>query len=384
MNIIVNSIDSLIEKLEYIKIFNTNIASCIFNIDMFISSLKDLNNMIGIESVKKSIIIQVKYIIFQKFFMLSDNNISYEHNMLHTVIYGPPGVGKSQIGIILCKIWMSLGIIKINYIKSYVDPNIIVSNIHNKLISIINNDTNINSVKLELNYIIDYIQKSKENQDLNDTIPDLNPENYIKIVNRDDFISGYLGQTSHKTKKLLNECRGKILFIDESYSLINGEKDSYGQEAITVLNEFMSKYPGEIIIIFAGYKNKLDETLFNYQPGLRRRFKWNFDIDSYTPNELASIFKNQILSNGWSIEFSINIVQFFIENISYFPSFGGDTLKLCYDCKLCHSEYIFNNNFQLPNKIISNDSFKRGYRLYLDNFISNNNNHDFNNYNIYI
>ena len=391
MNVVPNSIESLIEKLIYLKQFNTNtnIVSCIFNMDMLIVSLKELNNMIGLNSVKNSIVIQIKYIIFQKVFSLSDSNVSLEHNILHTILYGPPGVGKTKIGMLLCKIWMSLGIIRINNTKNVIDPLLIINNVQSKLSYILQNNlyNNSDSIKLELNLLLDYISNyNHQNSNINNM--DFNPENYIKIVNRDDFISNYLGQTYSKTKKLLNDCRGKILFIDESYSLVSGEKDSYGQEALSVLNEFMSKYPNEIIVIFTGYKDKLDETIFLYQPGLKRRCKWNFNVNSYTPIELSHIFIEQLNSSNWSLDSSIDISHFFSKNISYFPSFGGDTLKLAYDCKLCHSEYIFNNNFNIEHqntaKIISFESFNKGFDLYLANFNSSNHINNYDRYSIYI
>ena len=196
----------------------------------------------------------------------------------------------------------------------------------------------------------------------------------IKIANRQDFVAGYLGQTAMKTLKLLEDCRGKVLFIDEAYSLINGEKDSYGQEAVSILNQYMSEHRDEIIVIFSGYKDKLNETIFYYQPGLERRCKWNFNVEKYTGKELSQIFKLQLEKTGWNLDLDScdQIKNFFDTHISQFPCFGGDTLKLSFDCKLCHSEDIFDNYIQ-PYKTISLHAFNKAYKMYLKNKTNNDN-----------
>lgn len=94
----------------------------------------------------------------------------------------------------------------------------------------------------------------------------------IKVVTRADFVDRYVGWTSPKTIKLLEENLGKVLFVDEAYSLINGPHDEFGMEALTALNLFLSQRPREIIVVFAGYKDLLQTGVYSVQPGLKRRF----------------------------------------------------------------------------------------------------------------
>jgi hypothetical protein len=104
----------------------------------------------------------------------------------------------------------------------------------------------------------------------------------VRIVTRADLVGEFVGHTAPKCLKVLNECLGGVLIIDEAYSLYHGDKDSFGFEAITIINEFVSKHPNEIILILIGYQDKLAETLFAGQPGLERRCTWYIDVEEYT------------------------------------------------------------------------------------------------------
>jgi hypothetical protein len=75
----------------------------------------------------------------------------------------------------------------------------------------------------------------------------------VRIVQRADLVAEYVGQTAPKTRKVLDECLYGVLIIDEAYSLYNGERDTFGEECITVINQYMSEHAGEIIIILIGY-----------------------------------------------------------------------------------------------------------------------------------
>jgi hypothetical protein len=187
----------------------------------------------------------------------------------------------------------------------------------------------------------------------------------IKIVSREDFVGGFLGQTAMKTEKLLKDSIGKVLFIDEAYSLINDEKDSYGREALCVLNRFMSEHPSELIIIFAGYKEMLDSTIFYYQPGLKRRCAWNFEIKGYSENGLAKIFESQLKENDWALDPKLDIVKFFKNHLNEFPNYGGDTLRLAFYTKICYSSEVFDNSY--PNeKVIDEKILNRAFKYLQD------------------
>ena len=177
-----------------------------------------------------------------------------------------------------------------------------------------------------------------------------------------------MGQTAIKTEKLLNSSIGKVLFIDEAYSLINDDRDSYGREALTVLNRFMSEHSHDIVIIFAGYKDLMESTIFKYQPGLKRRCSWIFEIKGYTENGLSEIFIKQLEKESWTLSPDINIVDFFKTNLKDFPAYGGDTQRLVFYCKICYAHEIFDHNLEnnkMINETVLNKALKylKQYRI---------------------
>lgn len=163
----------------------------------------------------------------------------------------------------------------------------------------------------------------------------------MTIVGRADLVGEYQGHSAVKTLNVLKANLGKVVFIDEAYSLINGDRDNFGQEALTTLNQFMSEHANEIIIIFAGYKELMKKTIFEAQPGLRRRCSSVFEIPGYTPKALGKIFKNQIEKNGWQLQDGINLESFFKRHEKDFSSYGGDTQKLGFFSKMTYSEFKF-------------------------------------------
>ena len=162
-----------------------------------------------------------------------------DDDYLHTVLYGPPGTGKTEVATILGKIYTKLGILE--------------------------NGT------------------------------------FVKVT-RSDFIAGYLGQTALKTRKLVEENLGGVIFIDEAYAMGNQEKrDSFSKEALDTLCELLSDHKRDLMVIIAGYKEELDKCFFSYNPGLESRFAWQFDLRKYTPLELSLIFKKKVLDADWKL-----------------------------------------------------------------------------------
>lgn len=174
----------------------------------------------------------------------------------------------------------------------------------------------------------------------------------IKVVSREDFVDQYVGWTAPKTKKLLTENIGKVLFVDEAYSLVEALDDKFGVEAATTLNLFMSQHPNEIIVIFAGYKNLLEKGIFTAQPGLKRRFMYHFHCDGYTPEQLFKIFKTQLAKKGWGVTDDVEAIKVFIREKDAFPFSGGDTERLTHYAKVEHSkEYMKKGEGMKLNKL---------------------------------
>ena len=100
-------------------------------------------------------------------------------------------------------------------------------------------------------------------------------KNVLKRLYVLTFIAGYLGQTAIKTKDMVKDCLGGVLFIDEAYALGNPEKrDSFAKECIDTLCEALSDHKDNLMVIIAGYEEELKSCFFDYNQGLDSRFTW--------------------------------------------------------------------------------------------------------------
>jgi len=261
-------------------------------LNKMVPSLENLNNMIGMKRVKYDI---VDHIIF--YLQKLDNK---NKDMLHTVIEGPPGVGKTELGKILAKIYLQMGILK---------------------------------------------------------------NNIFKKVSRPDLVAKYLGQTAIKTEELIKSCTGGVMFIDEIYSLGNSEQiDSFSKEAIDTLNLKLTEMKNDFVCIVAGYPREIDECFFSYNPGLNSRFPIRFSIDPYTPKELLLIFKKIVKDNEWQVVENIKL-EFFKKNYKEFKNYGRDMETLFSKCKRAHSRRIFTENDPIK-KLINNDDLEEAFKMF--------------------
>lgn len=292
--IIDREINSLNDLIELGKLYDSNKT---YNIDLYILNklvepLIELNNMIGMETVKQDM---VDHILFRIQKLDSDNQ-----DMMHTVIQGPPGVGKTEVARIIGKVYLAMGILR--------------------------------------------------------------NEKFIK-ARRSDLIAGYLGQTAKATQKIIDSANGGILFIDEVYSLGNNEKrDSFSKECIDTINENLTEKKTDFICIIAGYKEEINNCFFAYNPGLERRFPIRFTIEPYKPNEIFLIFKKKVIDNEWSLDDSIQ-VKFFEDNYDNFKFYGGDMEVLFSKCKRAHSRRVFASVNSEKKKLNIKD-LERGYELF--------------------
>lgn len=252
--------------------------TCTYNIDVktlhrLVEPLTELNGMIGMETIKQEMVDHILYTI-QDFDL-------YNKTMMHTVIEGPPGAGKTEVAKIIGKIYLAMGILR--------------------------NDK------------------------------------FVK-ASRSQLIAGYLGQTAIATQKMIDMASGGVLFIDEVYSLGNSEKrDSFSKECIDTINENLTLRKTEFICIIAGYKQDIDQCFFAYNPGLERRFPIRFRIEEYNAKELFSIFEKNVNDAFWSMDDSIT-VSFFEKNYKEFAFFGGDIELLFNSCKRAHSRRVFTSD----------------------------------------
>ncbi|GIE89984.1 AAA family ATPase [Actinoplanes regularis] len=108
-------------------------------------------------------------------------------------------------------------------------------------------------------------------------------------VTRDDLVGQFIGHTAPKTKEALARAAGGVLFIDEAYYLYRPDNErDYGQEAIEILLQEMESARGSLVVIFAGYEDRM-ETFFSSNPGLSSRVAHHIEFEDYTTGELAEI-----------------------------------------------------------------------------------------------
>lgn len=233
--------------------------------------IEKLLQMIGLNQLKKEILNLIVYYL-QKF-------DAENQDMLHTVVYGGPGVGKTKFINILAEIYASLGVLS-----------------------------------------------SKK----------------VTFAKRADLVGQYLGQTAVKTKQLIENARGGILVIDEAYSLGDTEqRDSFSRECIDTLNQYLSENKKDLICVIAGYKEDLEKRFFKTNPGLERRFPFKFTIPDYSPKELKDIFYAIVKENDWDIEENAVSEELLKEHRDCFEFNGGDMEVLFTKTKFIHSMRVF-------------------------------------------
>lgn len=112
---------------------------------------------------------------------------------------------------------------------------------------------------------------------------------HVVSVTRDDLVGQYIGHTAPKTKEVLKKAMGGVLFIDEAYYLYRPENErDYGQEAIEILLQVMENQRDDLVVILAGYKDRMD-TFFKSNPGLSSRIAHHLDFPDYGQVELLDI-----------------------------------------------------------------------------------------------
>jgi probable Rubsico expression protein CbbX len=122
---------------------------------------------------------------------------------------------------------------------------------------------------------------------------------HLVAVTRDDLVGQYIGHTAPKTKEVLKKAMGGVLFIDEAYYLYRPENErDYGQEAIEILLQVMENQRDDLVVILAGYKDRMD-TFFKSNPGLSSRIAHHLDFPDYAPAELLQIADKMLTETNY-------------------------------------------------------------------------------------
>jgi probable Rubsico expression protein CbbX len=124
-------------------------------------------------------------------------------------------------------------------------------------------------------------------------------EGHLVSVTRDDLVGQYIGHTAPKTKEVIKKAMGGVLFIDEAYYLYKPENErDYGAESIEILLQVMENNRDDLVVILAGYKDRMDK-FFNSNPGMRSRIAHHVDFPDYTPDELLAIAKLMLAQQNY-------------------------------------------------------------------------------------
>ena len=125
---------------------------------------------------------------------------------------------------------------------------------------------------------------------------------HLVAVTRDDLVGQYIGHTAPKTKEILKKAMGGVLFIDEAYYLYRPENErDYGQEAIEILLQVMENNRDDLVVILAGYADRMDR-FFESNPGFRSRIAHHIDFPDYTADELFRIAESMLGQQNYHLD----------------------------------------------------------------------------------
>lgn len=149
-------------------------------------------------------------------------------------------------------------------------------------------------------------------------------EGHLVSVTRDDLVGQYIGHTAPKTREIIKKAMGGVLFIDEAYYLYKPENErDYGQESIEILLQCMESNRDDLVVILAGYKDKMDR-FFLSNPGMRSRIGHHIDFPDYRPDELEQIAELMLAEQNYRLsESAVQALKEYIPLRMTLPHFSN-------------------------------------------------------------
>ena len=194
-------------------------------------------NLVGLQAVKRRLREMAALLVIDR--LRNEMGLTSERPTLHMSFTGRPGTGKTTVAMRMAKILHHLG----------------------------------------------YVRKG-----------------HLVVATRDDLVGQYVGHTAPKTKEVLKKAMGGVLFIDEAYYLYRPENErDYGQEAIEMLLTVMENQRDDLVVVLAGYKERMD-TFFHSNPGFHSRVAHHLDFPDYSLDELMAIAELMVGRQRYSFD----------------------------------------------------------------------------------
>ena len=147
---------------------------------------------------------------------------------------------------------------------------------------------------------------------------------HVVTVTRDDLVGQYVGHTAPKTREMIKRAQGGVLFIDEAYYLYKpGNERDYGAEAIEILLQDMERHRDSFVVIFAGYKDRMDD-FYQSNPGLSSRVAHHINFPDYSNQELMAIAQLLLVQQHYCFsDDAVNVFEDYIERRRQLPFFAN-------------------------------------------------------------